>query len=273
MSRQEDETVDETQMILNAMSQSSPRKRSKKMDEVEPDLFCARKDDPIWKLSESMARKKKHARKPLREWTSADLLKHLNEILSIHDLRLERAAARDREVMSSLYDQFVDCLPEMSNKVMKDYLEWWVSCYAPTMHDREIYVNLLTQENYLKKFLQRYNVTPTTTAPTQERPAPGVDDATLYKMGGLPMLLVSKGIVVSCRLLERLDEKDIFIRISKALRELPKNVLMDVMETTASGSPYDPSDEVDFVSLARPALSFYGLNNYLKLQYKQHFRD
>lgn len=271
--------MEDTELILGALRMAAPPPRKKKViPEIEPsEIEEADENDPVWKLAKLCGKKRKPKHKPLQAWTSTDFMRYLDSSLKVYSLHLESATARDREVMSGLYDTMVRCLGDrMNNSVLKDYIDWWVAAYGPGFFGRKIYVSSLTQEFTLAKFYQRFD------AIQDERKAPvvadtpkpvinKVDDETLYRMGGLPMLLMSRGIVAAGILLRKQGRTDWIIQLSDALRKFSKEVVLDVIEESIKNAPYNTSDMFDFISVARPTLQYYGIRNYDNLRYQEYF--
>ena len=264
--------MDETQAILDAMSMDRPEKTRKRvMNEIEP--MPGEEEDVLMRMAKREARRERARKKPLRKWTMTDFMRYLNTLLSVHCLHLEKMSARDREIMAGLHDKFVDHLGEkMDNMVLRNYLDWWVSCFAASMHERRVYVGNVAQENTVEKFLRRYKDDIKDYRTDSEQPSEqNVDEYALFELGGLSMLLMSKGIVSANRVLKERNKDNIFSRISNTLMGFSKDVVLSTMEATLEGAPYNDEDSVDFISLARPALNYYAIKKFDNMRYQNCF--
>lgn len=268
----------ENELILQALTQSSPP--SKKRYEAEmflDDLIESPQDDPIWKLAKKEERKEKARKKTIEEWSGADFLRYLNDRLTNYGLKLERAGIRDRDCVSKLFDDFVRCLgKKMTNEILREYFDWWISVNASNLHGEKIYIYRLMGRFDIEKFITRYEErskvqTPIIPKINVSQPTP--DDMMIYEVSGLPAVLMKKGIVVGHRILKEKKTDNAFQLIIKTLQSFSKETLGKTMDVTLAGAPYPQSDTVDFLSLARHALQFHKIVKYLKLDYKSYFKS
>ncbi len=267
--------MNERDLILKALQQASPHRRCRMVvREIEPSIDAG--PDAITALATKQSRKRKAVSrskmKKLSEWNGSDFLRYINEMLSVHDLRLESTNVRDRDNVNRLYDILAKQLQEkMSNVVLKEYFDWWISSYGPFMHDYQIYAATFLRDDLVSKFLKRYE------APDAPKPVQPVDsdvsEDVLYEMGGLQMLLMSRGIVSSYRVLRSKNTLNPFGKISSTLRDFSKDVVRKTMKITLELSPYNDDDTIDFVSVARPALDFHGLKEFLNISYQGCFKQ
>ena len=262
--------MNETDVILKALRQTTPLKKRKRMytPEIEPSPICS--------YDEVIARIGKKTRKPLKrnlsEWTNADFMRYLQELFSVRGMELSSVGIRDREIIGKTYDSLAHRLKEeMSNEVLRDYFDWWITSYGSLDHRRQFSVYIFLSDRYIDKFVRRFGVSLKPQERLQERPQEVVDNFTLYKMGGLPLLLMSKGIVQTCSLLKERNEKNIFTEVVKTMQKFSKDTLLEIMEITLKGAPYPRKDEIDFISLARPVLEFYGLKKFINIKYQEYF--
>ena len=269
--------INESQLIVQAMRMGVPPKRKRKvMREIEPSPIDVSNDAISRMAFKTKTKTKKARKKSLRCWEPSDFVKYLIESLSNQGMTLERAGARDREDMAFLYDEIVRRIDDrMNNTVMRDYVDWWTGTHARRLFGQPLYVRLLSNERYLDQFIklkfgtnseQSSESMPATT--TQKE----VDAQTLYRMGGLPMLLRSKGIVVTAILLREKNDNNWLIRISQALQDFPKNAVQETMDRTISGASYSAENMVDFISIARPALEFHRIRDYSGINYRGYFK-
>jgi len=99
-----------------------------------------------------------------------------------------------------------------------------------------------------------------------------VDQETLLKMGGLSMVLCSSGIVLTCSLLSKNGEKNVFSKISSELRGLSEGAVRQSIESTLKNAPYPVDQSIDFISIARSAIEFHGLKDYKNISYRDYFK-
>jgi hypothetical protein len=244
------------------------------MREIEPSPISI-ENDAISKMASKIT--KKPRKKPLRKWEPSDFLKYLVQALSNEGMSLERVGARDREDMAFLYDELVRRVDEqMNNTVMRDYLDWWTGTHARKVFGQPLYVKSLANDRFLDQFI-RLKFGAVAENPSASVSAPPatthkeVDAQTLYRMGGLPMLLRSKGIVITARILRDKNDSNWLMRISQALQDFPKNAVQETMERTV-GASYPLEDMVDFISIARPALEFHRIRDYSNMNYRGCFK-
>lgn len=270
----------ETELILSAMKMGMPKKQKKRvMKEIEPDPVIDALDDPIWKK----ASRKPRAPKTVNQWNYRDFVRHVQKTLGLMGLRLESGVGygRDENLIVKLHDMFVPHFGDsMSNQILRDYLEWWIASYA-RLQDRPISLRTMMRDYHIARFIKSYgNNQRSLTMPVAASPpvadrsaAPEVSDDELYALGGISMLLMSRGIVVANRVLTAKGEPKPLLQISRSLRSLSKGVLDQVMRTTLEASPYPKQDAVDFISLARPALRYHRINSFDHVQYMDSFKE
>jgi hypothetical protein len=265
--------VNETDLIVRAMKMSTPKKHRKIIPEIEPSLINTT-NDAISRMASRAIRKKRS--KPLKSWEAPEFLQYLIQALSNYSVRLARVSARDREDMAYIYDELVRRVnDDMSNIVMRDYIDWWSSTYARKMYGEELYVRQLGNDHYVDQFVNiKFNRSTNISVPENKSPADQTVDAQiLYQMGGLPMLLRSKGIVVAANILRDKGDTNWLMRLSQTLHDFPKEAVCDTMLHTISGAPYLPECMVDFVSVARPALEYHRVRDFVGLNYRQYFKE
>ena len=266
--------MNESQLIAQALKMNAPSKHKRKvMMEIEPSPIDV-SNDAISRIASKIT--KKPRKKPLRQWEPSDFVKYFTEALSNQSMSLERAGARDREDMAFLYDEFVRRIDErMNNTVLRDYLDWWTESHARKMFGQSLYVKALSNERFLDQFIKLKFGTvtekPFVSAPSPEITHREIDAQTLYRMGGLPMLLRSKGIIVTASLLREKNDNNWLIRISQALQEFTVEAMQETMEHT-TGKVYPFEDMVDFISIARPALEFHRIREYSGINYRDYFK-
>lgn len=279
--------LNETDMILKALGKSAPVKAEKPkkriMKEMDPDDLAPNDGLFFGFIDKEEQRKLKKSKTPVKKWNNLDFVRYLDSILKLHDLRLERLSVIDSQAIGLLYDKFVPALKDkMSPDILKDYIDWWVSCYASNMHGRKIYVASISQDFLIERFLTRFELEDTlgirgnkvqAVAEKSSKDSTPITDAQLYKLGGLSMLLMSRGIVHAHNLLKPSDN-NVIMRIAETLKKMSKEVVIEVLETTKNLSPYPISQVVDFMSMSKMALDFYGITKkYETVKYRSYFKD
>ena len=266
--------VDERDLILNALQQDAPPKRRKKvMKEIEPSLFD--EDDVIMKKARKQARRDKRKVKTVDEWTSTDFLQFIHKLMPTFGLTLERRGLTDREKISKLYDKMVDIIGDnMSNQVLKEYFEWWISVFAIDMHDRPIYINNFMNDYQIRKFCNRFEQPVATVKKRAKKstpPAKDLDIDSLFKLGGLSMAIMSKGIVLPYMYIKPKEGSKSGQLIISTLESFSKEVLQEAMEQTLSNAPYDGQDKFDFMLLISPVLRKHGITQYSHIKFQDCF--
>ncbi len=267
--------MDETKLILSAMLKDTPTPRRRKvMQEIESSPL-PEKADRLLKLIKR--KNNKPTPRSLSAWRNIDFLRYLDGLISPYGINREDRGILDAENLGRLYDDLASVLQqEMNHRILRDYIDWWVAMYCRTMKTRTIYTGMLLNTRQLTIFLRRLidesgvvKQVPSTELLCDDEE---VDCYTLYKLGGLPMLLMSYGIVTARRVLKEANESSLSNAIVRVLNTFSKQAIHHTMEMTLKHAPYDESDLVDFVVLARPSCKSYGLNEYIDLNYEEFFK-
>lgn len=261
----------ETELILSALKGPAPvKKKKKRLVELFPSEVIPDTDRVISSLSKT---KKKKKPKRIENWSNTDFLKHLESSLEQEGLHLETTSLRDRDLMAKIYDDIAEHLKDdMSNKVFRSYLDWWVSDCSRFMKAQIIFPAMLRSDKFVSRFLHEFhnmNII-SEVEESLEIEQPKTDINALYSLGGLPMILMSKGIVVAYTVMKEKGEDRIMARISDALRDLNKSSLIKCLDITMK-TKYNKTEIVDFMSIAQPALIFHGIKNFNKVDYREFF--
>jgi len=285
--------MDETRVIKDALLSSGgkiKKKVRKLMHEIEPIPF-EEHDEVTAQIIKRNKQKIKIQGSPqsknINKWSNTDFLRYIKYLsgLSGFSFSASFSSVKDREVISKIYDKIAFHIQQdMNNKILREYIEWWINSYSYLMSGREIYPSIFIFDSYINKFVSRIRL--------QNIPGNGlstykdkeqefidntnkkepIDDITLYNHGGLPMLIMSKGIVISYTVLRQKGINSIFTKISAALQKLSNKALQKTMEITLQNAPYPREDIVDFIALSRAALVYHNMKQYLSLQYKDYFK-
>jgi len=264
--------MNENELILKAIRQPSPVARKKKvMREIEPDIVDDT-EDAIWRLVKQEKKREKLANKTLSSWGAADFVRHIERNLRLYNLKLERYGLNDNRLITKLYDIFVDRIGgAMNNAVLKEYFEWWINCHSHSMHGKKISLYTFVKDKYISKFMNRFEV--------RKEVADGPDDyqkvsdEEIFQMGGMPMLLIKRGIVITYKILRRESESLARKKISNTLQNFSADLLIEVMKNTLSNAPYPMNDTIDFLLLARQSLESNNLTQFMGVKYKEYFID
>lgn len=256
------------ELILEAIKKGSPMKQKKlKSQEVEPDLFPV-ESDAIWNMGQKLKKVKEF--KKVEQWSNTDFLKHFKKLLSPHGLKLEPVSPKEINSIKTLYDKLVSRIKDnMNSGILKEYLDWWVACYASSSGREIININYISQDFLVDRFVNRFDLLENVSSSKVKDEKPVVSDEQIYQLGGLPMLLISRGIVISYNLLQK--ENGIILRISNTMRELTKESVAEVIESTLRLAPYPQSHKIDFVSVAKQSIDYHGLKGFNSLQYDKYF--
>ena len=259
--------MDERSLILNAI-----KNRKKNTPEVD---FNFPEPDSIEKWAKRKKRQESFKGKPCEEWTNVDFLRYLDSMLK--DFGVSRAVEnvrRDSERINQLYDSLAKPLQtKMSNLVLKEYMDWWVSIWAPRLTGEELHLYHLNQGYQTSRFVKRYEEDTIEEVESKTQPITTISDDEIFDLGGVSLLTVKKGLVASHRALKKRMASNPQQEIQDVLRSLSKSMLVDVMNLTIQQSPYLWDDTVDFISLALPELQKHGLTQFSNLSSGKYFEE
>ena len=262
--------MDERALIINAIKQKHTSEVG--FDFSEPDA-----------IDRWVKRKKKQESfksKQIDEWTNVDFLNYLDFMLKEFGVsRVKGNTRRDSDKINQLHDRLVKQLTiEMNNSILKEYLEWWSSIWAPRLTGSEFHLNLLIQEYQIIRFASRYKkkeVVEASVVVEQKTSVPNpINDANIYDLGGLSLLVMKRGIVAGYRFLKSkgISDAESVSMIQKTIGQFNKEVLVNVLKITLQES-YPKTDKVDFISLTASALNRFGLTEYFQIPYGTYFKE
>lgn len=265
--------MDERALIINAI-------KEKKQNTPEVD-FDFPESDVIEMWVKRKKRQESFKGKQIDDWTNVDFLRYLDYMLKEFGVvRAKENTRRDSDKINHLYDRLVKQLTvEMSNSILKEFLEWWCSIWAPRLTGSEFHLNLLIQEYQVTRFASRYDKNDIPLAPSvistkqTVAPSPPISDDGIYDLGGLGLLLMKRGLVIGYRILKSRGVLHVDKTMEKTIGQFSKEVLISVLKITFRGSPYPESDRVDFISFATSALDRFGLTDYAQVQYGTYFKE
>ena len=268
-------------LILGAIK-DSPRTKPvgrKVLQEFDSFGVCESENGPdaLSKMSSRIKRKEKSEKRrslSASEWNSKDFLVYTQDLLKPYRVYLENNGSFGADMMSRVYDKLAQVFQDnMTNYILKEYLQWWVLLFGAGIRTHSIFVQTIGEEKYVAMFFKRYNESIYGGEKKSTTKAVERDDETLFRTGGLPMLLMSRGIVRSHVFLRGKNDDASFTKISKTLRTFSVSVLKSTLDITSNGAPYPLGQKVDFISIARPALELHGLKEYLALDYNKFFQE
>lgn len=285
-------SMNETQIIKDALLSSCCEKTDKKsqkvMYEIDPIPFEEIDDDVTNRLFKQKARSQSICTKNVNNWTNTDFLRYIKYLSGLSGISCSVlfSSVKEREVISKIYDKIAFHIQQdMNNSILREYIEWWINAYSYLMSGKEIYPSILVFDSYINKFISRFRLQSipgngfsihknkekefTNNIASKNEP---IDSITLYNHGGLPMVIMSKGIVASYVVLQEKGINSVFTKISTTLQKLSKSALQKTMEITLNNAPYSCTHVIDFIALARSALVYHNMKQYLSLHYKEYFK-
>ena len=258
---------DERALIINAIKQ--------KHNTPELD-FDFSEPDAIDRWVKRKKKQESFKSKQVDEWTNVDFLHYLDFMLKEFGVsRAKGNTRRDSDKINQLHDRLVKQLTvEMNNSILKEFLEWWSSIWAPRLTGSEFHLNLLIQEYQIIRFASRYKKeveTPVIIEQKTSKPNT-ISDDNVYNLGGLSLLLMKRGLVVGYRLLKSKGISDAMSvsMIQKTIGQFSKEILINVLKITLQKS-YPKKDKVDFISMTASALNRFGLTEYSQISYGTYF--
>lgn len=263
--------MDERALIINAIKQKKENTPEVNFDFPEPDA--------IGRWAKRKKRQESFKRKPTEDWTNTDFLHYLDFMLKEFGVvRAKENTRRDSDKVNHLHDRLAKQLSvSMNNHILKEYIEWWCSIWAPRLTGSEFHLNLLIQDYQISRFSNRYkkeDAVEDQTKPAQTTTLSGtINDDGIYDLGGLSLLLMKRGLVVGYRMLRKRGFSHVDNMMSQTVEQFNKTILENVLKITLQGSPYPEDDKVDFISLATPALNRLGLTEYLQVPHGAYFKE
>ena len=269
-----DYKVNDTELILNALQMGAPAKRKqRRMKPIFDSGFLG--PDPIFKPTKraSRATPKKRER-TIQDWKSVDFVRYFWQSLSNFGIDPEINPRRDSDWTKKLYDKFVDEIGgSMTNYILRDYIDWWIGTYAVSKSSKPMGIFSLMRDSDIAKFLSQYSRRPMGTPKSAIKIEVDVSPEELYKMSGISLVLMGHGIVEAYRVLTANGLNNVYAQLSDVLKSYSKEVLAKVLDITVANR-YNKEDVVDFISVARPALKFHGIEKkYDNIDYTHYFME
>lgn len=241
--------MDERELIIKAIKEKK-KNTPIDFDFPEPDVI------------EKWAKRKKSLEsfkgKQIEEWTNVDFLRYLDYMLKDFGvIRSKDNTRRDSDKINHLHDRLVKKITvDMNNGILKEFLEWWCSIWAPRLSGSEFNLNLLIQDYQIDRFSSRYKLgavedIPVTVA-SESTFSPS--DDSIYELGGLPLLIMKRGLVIGYRMLRKHQIAHADEVMSRTIEQFSKEVCTHVLKLTLQGAPYPKSDEIDLNSFGLTVL-------------------
>jgi len=267
--------MNDTDLILSALQMGAPPKRKQgRMKPIFESGFTVG-PDPIFRVSRTKCSTPKRG-KSIAAWASVDFVRYFRQCLSHFGIEPDLVETRDSDGAKKIYDMFVDELGgSMTNYVLRDYIDWWVGIYAIARASRPIGVFSLIREKDILRFLKQYDRNLATTPRSLDQPVQTAEitPGELYSMSGISLVVMGYGIVEAYKVLVAGGEKNVYAQLSDVLKGYSKQVLTKVIDITVA-KRYNKKDVVDFMSVARPALKFHGVEKQFDhLDYTRYFME
>lgn len=256
---------DEKDFIFDVLAKQKAKQKSKSKTKPAMDK-CA-----IDELVHKMALRDQHKIKPVSQWNNNDFINFIDVSLKVFGAkRCQTNIRRDSVMVSAIYDALATILgSKMSNQILREYLEWWTSIYADRHVNSGVYLNRLADVKYVGKFCKRY-ADEADVVVDKPKPKLDLDHAQIYELGGLPMLLIKRGIVIACNVLQQKNSMDWRFQIEKSLDSMNKKVLEMVEKATLDLAPYDCS-AFDFINMTKAIFAKNSIQAFDGLNYKSVF--
>lgn len=217
------------------------------------------KTDAIDLIVKRQQRKERFRILPSSEWVNADFLNYLHFLLKGFGVTWIRTNRRkESNDIDKLYDALVGVFKKnMSNEVLKTYLDWWCHQWASRCPDNTFYVNFLLRNDRILKFVHDWpNLVERNNTKISISPIEEVTDSveytseTIFEMGGLPLLMIKRGIVDAYHFLMNKNCLNAAQQIMSASLQMSDSVLRTVLTITAERAPYK-GEPIDFKSMVR----------------------
>ena len=266
--------MNDTELILNALQMGAPPRR--KVTRMKPifDTGFTVGPDAIFKPTKRATRSTPKREKTIVAWKSIDFVRYFQKSLSTFGIEAEMNPNRDSDWAKKVYDMFVDEIGgKMTNYILRDYIDWWIGTYAVAKASQPLGIFSLMREQDVARFLKQHTRRLVGTPKSMTKPEIQVSPEELYKMSGINLVVMGHGVVEAYRVLVANDEKNVYAQLSDVLKSCSKQVLAKVLDITIA-KRYNKEDVVDFISVARPALKFHGIEKkYDNIDYTQYFTE
>jgi hypothetical protein len=210
--------MDEKTLILNAVKGALKQDPLLQIGSTKPGL------DPIQKAVKRKIKEQQFKSKSCLHWSNVDFLHYLDFMLKDFGVRRIKNTRTDSEVLNKLHDRLTLVLKDrtvMSNMILKEYLEWWCSIYATKLSGSETYLKNLLEDQQIKKFSSRFQVS--------ERSSNEEDDALIFSLGGLELLLMKKGINATQKYLDSQGVLNKEFLVKEALGRFSKDTRSQIL--------------------------------------------
>lgn len=266
----------EDQLIIDAIKNSKNQPKYKDLkkrlvpfdEEVVDDLLLT-KQDALVKIQQKEKRRNSHKKKLINDWVMTDFVNYLKSIIHPYGLTLETGPAIAYNFMSQLYDLLIKNLGESNNYILREYCEWWVSNYAATNNSHQLYMQNILNKKHIERFVNYFrSIVPVLTEKKIDNTT--VEDS--YKAGGLPMVLILKGVVIAAQFLKELNESNIFVKISNTLQKCSKDSILKCLDSTINNAPYLKSQNIAIEAIVSKVVISHNLSYYKTYQWNNLFK-
>lgn len=253
-------TMDERALIIKAI---------KNKQEGVPEDISFPGPDAILDLVKKKTQRESFRRKSCVQWSNTDFLRYIDSTMKEFGVsRILGNVRRDGDYINHLYDRMAKKLGDrMSNIILRNYIDWWISIWAPRMTGSGFHLKNLLDDKYINRFLQRDCEAEATDTPDPE----SSEDDSIFELGGLPLLIIKRGLVIGHQVAkERFSEPQ--KELQAILDDLSREMLVAVLKTTTQNAPYPKNHEIDFFGLVSPLLQQKGITDFDHMSSKSYFK-
>ena len=115
--------------------------------------------DAILTLVKKRTRRESFKHKLCSQWNNTDFLRYLDSTMKDFGVsRIMGNVRRDGDYINKLYDRMVKKIgTQMTNEILREYMDWWCSIWAPRLTGSGFHINNLLEERHINTFFRRYN--------------------------------------------------------------------------------------------------------------------
>jgi len=273
------------EIIQKAVKQTNARMKKKRTKKMPMDLFAEFskspfdfKKDPILRLG----KKKKSRSLDIQRWKVADFLSYVMEQVPNSFVRLQ---AYDKQQIKRLQDRITsnleyhtkDATQKCDKKLLKQYLDWWISANVHIFKSVQISVDFFANEKSVREFFQTGSWMPVKTSQSlpeiikQSKPPPRSYNS-LYDAGGLKKLIYDAGVVDSHHFLcLRKNPEQAKKELRKLLFSLHPAFFEHVLKITLQKAPYSPDKKCDVFFIIKNSITKHKITGFDKSRFVNLF--
>jgi len=217
--------------------------------------------DVIAKLAKTKTKQDRYKIRHIEEWEQSDFLSYLYNLFKSFGIICILNSRRDFDLINAIHDQLVIRFQKkITNKVLKDYFDWWCSTCGVKYSGAEINLRYLTNAVSLSRFASGYQTNVEHNIDVKQENKIQQNNHSIeaiFNCGGISRLILDKGIVVSCDFLMDKNKTNLTTEInniSKHLKLFDNETLLSIIDTTIKLAPYNKHLSFDFVDLVKSML-------------------